>query len=198
MDNSANKLTAIDINKSAESRIEDAKRQLMAELNASIDWYQKESESRGWRARWLRVAMIVCGGLATITPSFSQMAISDRWTISPLWTSVFIALTASLYAYEKLYGHAEAWMRFVLAQQELERLREEFSLHWLQLSLNQSLSQSLDQSATPDATICINELLRVSAHRHDIVKKETEKWTKAFKDGLKSTTPKTSSSPVTD
>ncbi|MFZ6844420.1 SLATT domain-containing protein [Undibacterium sp. RuTC16W] len=190
MDNSANKLTAIDINKSAESRIEDAKRQLMAELNASIDWYKKESESRGWRARWLRVAMIGCGGLATITPSFSQMAISDRWTISPLWTSVFIALTASLYAYEKLYGHAEAWMRFVLAQQELERLREEFSLHWLQLSLN--------QFTTPDATICITELLRVSAHRHDIVKKETEKWTKAFKDGLKSTTPKTSSSPITD
>lgn len=161
--------------------ITEAKTTLLAELDASIEWYSANSRQRGWWTRWLRVLMISFGGITAIIPALSQIKICENISISPLWASVSIALTAILFAFEKFYGHSEAWMRFILAKQELERIKAEFLLTWLDLSLTSTSPESLKKS--------VDELMRTSKERHLIIKKETSAWTKAFENGIKASIP---------
>ncbi len=178
----------VPFNAAAMGLIDAAKTKLLGEIDASIRWYAEKAPQRGATARRLRVAMITTGGLSAVIPSLTQMHL-PAWmvpvlgeTISPMWTSVLIALTATLYAYERFYGDAEAWMRFVLAQQQLQRLREEFELNWLTIQVL--------RVGQPDLGKEMAELIRVSRARHRIIQLETEQWTAAFKAGLQATTPK--------
>jgi hypothetical protein len=161
--------------------ITEAKTTLLAELDASIEWYSTNSRQRGWWARWLRVLMISFGGITAIIPALSQIKISENISISPLWASVSIALTATLFAFEKFYGHSEAWIRFILAKQELERIKAEFLLNWLELSHTSTSPETLKKA--------IEELIRTSKERHFIIKNETSAWTKVFENGIKSSSP---------
>ncbi|MBR7777315.1 SLATT domain-containing protein [Undibacterium rugosum] len=178
----------VPFNTDAMGLIEAAKTKVLDEIDASISWYAEKAPQRGATARRLRIAMITTGGLSAVIPSLTQMHL-PAWmvpvlgeTISPMWTSVLIALTATLYAYERFYGDAEAWMRFVLAQQQLQRLREEFELNWLTIQVL--------HVGQPDLGKEMAELIRVSRARHRIIQIETEQWTAAFKAGLQATTPK--------
>ncbi|MDP1977621.1 SLATT domain-containing protein [Undibacterium sp.] len=158
--------------------IEEAKSALLREFDQSIAWYTRNIEQRGRWARGLRVLMISFGGMSAIIPTLSQIKICDKFFISPLWTSVFIALTATVFAFEKYYGHSDAWMRFTLAKLELERVKEKFLLTWINFTLT---------NTTPDVIkMSVDELIRVSTEKHLIINKETLAWTKAFKSGLAS------------
>jgi hypothetical protein len=161
--------------------ITEAKATLLAELDESIAWYSIGSQKRGWWARWLRVWMISFGGISAIIPPLSQIKFCEKFSFSPLWASVFIALTATLFAFEKFYGHSEAWMRFILAKQELERIKAEFLLSWLGLTLTSTSPEALKKA--------VEELMRTSKERHLIIKKETSAWTKVFESGIKSSSP---------
>lgn len=174
-------MTTENLTAAPNKEVEDAKQQLLEKLDRSINWYSENSRRRGWWARSLRVWMIVFGGVSAIIPMLSQIKLHGWPEISPLWASIFIAMTATLFAFEKYYGHSDAWMRFVLAKQELERLKEDFLLTCLGLSLT---------SASPDVLKkSVDELMRVSKERHLIIKQETSAWTKVFESGMKSSAP---------
>lgn len=130
-------MTTENLTTASNKLIDDTKQDLLSKLDASINWYSENGRQRGWWARWLRASMIIFGGISAIIPTISQIKTFGWPEISPLWASVFITLTATIFAFEKFYGHSEAWMRFIFAKQELERLREDFLLSWLRLSVIQ-------------------------------------------------------------
>jgi hypothetical protein len=164
-------------------KVENEIQALVQKLDDSILWYGENSEIRGHWARRLRIAMILSGGVTLLIPSLSQIP-NLGVAISPLWISVSMAVTATLFAFEKYYGNSEAWMRFILAKQELESLKDNFHLTCLKLSMA--------TPTPPDAEKTLDEVILVSAQRHAIIQKETEKWAKVLENGMKASTPKTS------
>ena len=159
----------------------EAKNHLLDQLNTSIDWYTKNSPSRGFWARNIRLSMIIFGGISVAIPVLSNMPLPLEITISPLLASIFSIITATLFAIEKYYGHANAWMRFESARQELETLRDQLIISWARLSD--------PHHPLFDSEKMYTELLRTSLAKHHIIKKETEKWTKSFDKAIKSTEP---------
>lgn len=154
--------------------IEEAKQNLLRELDKSIEWYTKNSDQRGCYARRLRFWMIIFGGISAIIPILSQIKICEKLSISPLWAPIFMTFTATLFAFEKFYGHSDAWMRFTFAKQELLGIKEIFLLTCL-------------KNSPADPTV--DELIRLSKERHLIIKNETAAWTNTFENGLKSSNP---------
>ncbi|PHV00268.1 hypothetical protein CSQ88_18200 [Iodobacter sp. BJB302] len=84
-----------------------------------------------------------------------------------------------LFAIEKYCGFSEAWVRFIRAKQDLEKLKEELDIKWLKLATSESTSLEA----------VLEELLRISAAKHDILKKETETWATVLQEGVKNTNP---------
>lgn len=176
--------------------IELAREALQLRINDSISWYTKNAKTRGRESRILRVAMIITGGLTVILPLlttvdwmtpfrvighvFSYTCISSIPTLhtAPWLGSLAAACTGLMLAYEKYYGHSEAWMRFIVAEQELRHLANRFSLNWLALK-----QQSAENSQF------IKELQDIENAHSTIEKNETNKWVGSFKNALTETTP---------
>lgn len=165
--------------------IQQEKEQLLKELDASIQWYSIKAPERGRNARLIRSAMIFCGGVAALLPSLSQSPVFGV-QIPPVLTTVMIVMTATLYAYERFYGDADAWMRFEMARQRLLRLKEEFSINWLEIEVAAGGDSDLGKE--------LAELIRVSAAHHNIIQTETEQWIISFKSGMKTTVPQAAQS----
>jgi hypothetical protein len=164
------------------AEVEEIKKNLLNELDCAIGWYAKKARQRGFFARWIRRGMIILGGVSALIPVLTQIPSPIDVVISPLYASVTMVFIATLFAFEKYGGNAEAWMRFVLAQQDLEKLKNELVISWCKFSPQNNSSS--------DVKNALDELLRIANEKHRIVQSETKEWVKEFKNGMASTTPK--------
>ncbi|QKJ67947.1 SLATT domain-containing protein [Deefgea piscis] len=163
--------------------VEEIKNNLLNELDCAIAWYGKKAGQRGRFARWTRRGMIILGGVSALIPVLTQIPSPIDVVISPLYASVTMIFIATLFAFEKYGGNAEAWMRFVLAKQDLEKLKNELLISWCKFSPANNSSN--------DVKSALDELLRIANEKHRIVQSETKDWIKEFKSGMASTTPRT-------
>lgn len=182
---------AIPFNAETATSIETAKAKLVAAIGNDIAWYEVNKKKRSRWAQLIRGSMIAFGGVSALLPIITPMtmpAVSlfglniGQFTIPASATSAMMVLTATLYAYERYYGNADAWMRFEIAKQRLQRLQEEFELNWLTLLVS--------GAGKPDLSKELTELIRVSSARYNIIQTETEQWISSFKAGMKTSVPK--------
>ena len=182
---------AIPFNADSASSIEAAKAKLVAAIGNDIAWYEANKKKRSRWAQLIRGSMIAFGGVSALLPIVTPMAVPAvsflglsvaSFTVPASATSAMMVVTATLYAYERYYGNADAWMRFEMAKQRLQRLQDEFELNWLALLVA--------GAGKPDLAKELTELIRVSGARYNIIQTETEQWISSFKAGMKTSVPK--------
>ncbi|WP_295748705.1 SLATT domain-containing protein [Undibacterium sp.] len=162
--------------------LEKEKQAMLSRLDESIKWYDDNKILRSKYARYTRRALILFGGLTLTTPLIFQLKATGLSEYGGLCGSILTAVTGTIFALEKFNGDSDAWMRFIVARQKLDRLRENLLLSWTKLEVT---------CTSTDLSNKINELLNISKQRHDIIEEETNAWLGIFKSGLVSSSPPT-------
>ncbi len=146
---------------------------------ASANWYAQHKGLRSFFARLVRIFMIFGTLVAALIPLISSLYIEKQ--INPAWSAVATAIVASLFAFEKFYGHASSWMRFNLAEMQIKHQVELLKLDWLQFKYYQ---ETKSQGELPDWTE------KLKAHQvvvQEIELTETKAWNREFESAMKET-----------
>jgi hypothetical protein len=142
----------------------------------SVKWYQ----SRRWPKRIvgfsLRVGVVLATVLAGLVPLAKDLgiALTDGRPIPPQYSTLLLAFAGLCISIDHLGGYTSGWVRYMLAQQKIERACDAFKMEWNALKLGTANVQAmLDRAKT--------FLLTVGK----IVDDETQEWATEFQDALK-------------
>jgi hypothetical protein len=133
--------------------------------DSTIYWYRARRRPKRQLGFGLRLgALLLTGGagLVPITP------------IPPVWSTVMIAVAGLCVSIDVFAGHTSGWVRYMLAEQKVERVKDAFLLEWNALRVaNADVPGMLDRAKT--------FLLTVGK----IVDDETQEWAADFQNSLK-------------
>ena len=133
--------------------------------DSTIEWYQRRRRPKrqlGFFIRLGALLLTVAAGLVPLSP------------IPPVWSTVMLAVAGLLISIDALAGHTSGWIRYMLAQQKVERVKDTFLLEWNALKVAKT-----DVSAMLDRAKVF--LLAVGK----IVDDETQEWAADFQNALK-------------
>jgi len=139
--------------------------------DATIGWYQ----TRRWpKRRWgvfMRLGAIVLGVTAGLVPISEQLGMG---MIPPAWSTVMLAAAGLFVTIDSFFGFTSGWVRYMLAQQKVERAKDIFLMEWNALKVAKADDQTqLERAKT--------FLLTVGR----IVDDETQEWATEFQSALK-------------
>jgi hypothetical protein len=137
----------------------------------SISWYQSRRSPKRILGVWLRLSALFATTLAGLVPLSNQLGLG---TIPPVWSTVLIALAGIFVSIDSLMGNTSGWVRYMLAQQKVERLRDAFLLDWN----SQKLAKTKPQDMLENAKIF---LLAVGK----VIDDETQEWATEFQNAIK-------------
>lgn len=150
-------------------------REVIRGSESLVDWYKNKIIYRRSWARILRFFMILAAGVATLIPLLAEVLKNGNTAIiSPGFSAVFLALSGIIFAMEKYFGHANAWIRFVKAKLGIEAKIEQLKLQWLEVKLQQKMGKNTDVADW------LHVLKEHQEQVNDIVENETDTWIKEF------------------
>ncbi len=94
--------------------------------------------------------------------------------VPPVWSTVLVAAAGLFVSLDLLGGFTSGWVRYMLAEQKVERLRDAFLLEWNALKVAQTNAQGMLERAK-------TFLLAVGK----VVDEETQEWATEFQNALK-------------
>jgi hypothetical protein len=148
----------------------------------SIVWYQNSKRPKRRAGRALRFLAIVLGSLAGMIPVLAQLLTRDGHTyLNPLWSAIAIAMAATLVLVDKFYGCTSAWVRYLLAELELQELQKSFTFEWESARLTAQHPEPTLEQAVAMLLSCRKFLLAA----HGVVRDETQKWAAEFQSLLR-------------
>jgi hypothetical protein len=110
---------------------------------------------------------------AGLVPLFDDLDLSTN-PIDGAWSTVLIAAAGVFVSIDILGGFTSGWVRYMIAQQKVERLRDAFLLDWNSLKVAKSSTETmLDRAKT--------FLLAVDK----VIDDETKEWATEFQNALK-------------
>jgi len=137
----------------------------------TIAWYQtRRGPKRSWGV-FLRVGALVATAAAGFVPLSEDLISID---IPGAWTTVLVAGAGMLVSIDSLAGHTSGWVRYMLAQQKVERLRDVFVLEWNALRV-----------AGADAKGMLTRAQTFAAAVGKVTEDETQEWATEFQNALK-------------
>lgn len=148
---------------------------------AAKDWYVEKHPSRRVRGRALRITAIALGVVGTLLPIITEITSKSGQppTIAPGWTAVALVLAASCGLLDQFLGYSNAWMRYIVAEQRLDRHRLDFEYAWNEL---------LKKLSVPPTEAQVVELLTLARENvkqvEDIMERETAEWVTEFRGAL--------------
>ncbi|MCP4697508.1 MAG: SLATT domain-containing protein [Gammaproteobacteria bacterium] len=145
----------------------------------AINWYYKKRKWMRFMGYILRYAAITATAVAGIIPVLGTIY-RENSLIDPAWSAIAIAIAALMVAMDKLGGFTSAWVRYVLAAQELDHIEENFRFRW-EIE-NFKLKASLNEE---EILRMIGECREFLSQVHEIIHEETEKWVMEFRTALK-------------
>lgn len=138
---------------------------------STIIWYQERRRSkRGW-GLFLRTGALVLTALAGGIPLLASFGIN---TVNAVVSTIFIALAGVFVSIDVLQGHTSGWVRYTLAQQKVERLRDAFQIDWNSLKATNSDAKAMLEGAR-------TMLLAVGK----VIDEETKEWATEFQNAIK-------------
>jgi SMODS and SLOG-associating 2TM effector domain 2 len=149
----------------------------------AADWYLRSKKWKRIGARWLRFAAIFFVAAAGILPMIQQLATDKQgmsW-IPPVWASILLAIAVFLVALDRFFGFSAGWIRYVLAEAQIRRLRQEFEIDWQALLASykgQPPTSEQVQHALATAKAFVAQV-------NTIIGDETLKWVAEFQEALK-------------
>jgi hypothetical protein len=95
-------------------------------------WYSRRRRKKRIGGMCLRVGAIVLGAVAVILPIVGQITVGadGKPSIEPAWASVVLGAAAALVALDLYFGFTSSWMRFMVTEMQLTRLRHDFEYQW--------------------------------------------------------------------
>jgi hypothetical protein len=131
--------------------------------------------------RLLRFGAIILGAVAGMIPVLAELILVEgEPLIRPLWSAIAIGLAAALVLADKFYGCTSAWVRFLLAELELQELLKTFVMDWESARLSAEKPDPTSDQAVTMVASCREFLLEA----HAIVARETQKWAAEFQELL--------------
>jgi hypothetical protein len=101
--------------------------------------------------------------------------------LDPTWSAIAIGVAALLFAVDKFGGYTSAWIRYVVAGQNIDNERELFYLKWQAgLQKFETSPDSIEQ-VQPMIEECRSFLARIQT----IISNETNQWVTEFQNALK-------------
>jgi hypothetical protein len=137
----------------------------------TIEWYQTRRRAK---RRW---GLSLRTGALLLTAGAGAVPLSDKLGIGPIeavWSTLMLAAAGVLVSVDLLQGHTSGWVRYMLAQQKVERLRDEFLMDWNGLKAAKTDTKAMLERAR-------TLLLAVGK----VVDQETQEWATEFLNALK-------------
>jgi hypothetical protein len=146
--------------------------------DGAIVWYctkRRPKRALGW---WLRVGVIVATAVAGLIPVFAELfqEADGGWSVRPGWSTVALGFAALFLALDKFGGYTSGWIRFMLAEMELTRARDEFRFDWQ----NAKLAWTSPRPSKEQAEQSISKAKSFVQQVHSIITEETKVWAAEF------------------
>jgi hypothetical protein len=146
-------------------------------------WYERHKRLPQIWSRVIRGMVILLGatgGLARIVAGlrFDSITPAIASLISQLGY-LLIGIAAGLLAFDRYFGLSSAWVRYVTAMAELQRLEAEFLLEWSELLLTRS-----SPSGTEDLLPFLESAREFWLAVIDLVARETDTWNREFQSAV--------------
>jgi hypothetical protein len=128
-------------------------------------WYQsrrKPKKKLGFSLRLGALALTVAAGLVPLS------------SIPPKVSTVMLAIAGLFVSFDALAGHTSGWVRYMLAQQKIERAHDAFVMEWNAL-----------RAAKTDAATMLDRAKTFLLAVGKIVDDETQDWAAEFQSALK-------------
>ncbi len=150
----------------------------------TIDWYKDSKKGKKWWAQTIRVTSIVLGATAALLPTIGDMIGNTKGTpgIPGGWTTICLGTAGALLLFDKYFGFSSAWMRYIIAEMQLQQIVQEFQMDWE--------NERASWQGLPPTMSQVNEMLaRCKAFTSQvgtIVREETNMWVQEFQNTIKS------------
>jgi hypothetical protein len=149
----------------------------------AISWYYKKKGHKARFSRFFRYGAILCTSFAGLLP-----VITGTWpgllnglvdaNNDKLLVSLAVGVAATLIALDRFAGYSTAWIRYIRAGADINRLLHEYRFNWVKLTAE----------AGPDPTTQASNLLTLTrdfvAAIQQIVIQETQAWATEFESSL--------------
>jgi hypothetical protein len=147
------------------------------EAERAIDWYYwKRRRMQRW-GRGLRLAAILATSAAGVTPLLAELI--ERYgspAIEPLWAALLLAVAGILVLLDRFWGCTSAWVRYMLAAQEISAALDAFRMDWESHKL---LWEGVD-SDVEQAQVTIDRCRSFLSGVRSVVRTETDAWATEF------------------
>lgn len=155
----------------SEEALEKVYSYVVAVGKSTVEWYQTRRSTKRRLGVLLRIGALLTAAAAGLVP-LSEELIGPQ--IDGAWTTLLVASTGLFISVDRLGGFTSGWVRYMTAQQKVERLREAFLLDWNELKTEQASPQDM--------------IRRAKAHIvavGKVVDEETQEWATEFQNALK-------------
>lgn len=147
----------------------------------AVEWYSKAKRSKKHWAQNIRIASIVIGAAAALLPTIGEMLQKNGKYFSSGWTTILLGVVGTLLLLDRFFGFSSAWMRYIVAELQLNQILQEFELDWENERSNwQGNIPTKDQ---------INQMLAkvkaLTSQINIIIRDETNVWVQEFQNNIK-------------
>lgn len=139
--------------------------------DSTILWYQSRRQPKRHWGVSLRVGALLATASAGLVPLSKDIFAVE---IPAAWSTVLVAAAGVFISVDALGGFTSGWVRYMVAQQKVERLRDAFLLEWNALKAAQTNAQGMLERAKAF-------VLAVGK----VVDDETQEWATEFQNALK-------------
>lgn len=144
---------------------------VVAFSNNTIQWYQSRRRPKRFLGVSLRLFALLGTAFAGLVPLSNNLF---NIVIQGAWSTVLIAGAGVFVSIDVFGGYTSGWVRYMLAQQRVERLRDGFLLEWNALKVAKTDAQGMLERAK-------TFLLAVGK----VVDDETQEWATEFQNAIK-------------
>lgn len=147
------------------------------ESERAIAWYLRKRKPMQWGGQLLRLGAIVAAGVAGVTPLLAEIFESQGSPgVDPLWAAVALTAAGTLILLDRFWGFTSAWVRYMVASQELTAALDAFRIEWARHQLRWGGGEPEVEQADAMIGECREFLMRVRS----VVGSETRIWARDF------------------
>jgi hypothetical protein len=155
---------------------------VVKEANDAITWYNVRRKPKQYGGQILRVGALIFAAIAGLVPILGEIFQDSerRPGIAPAWATVALGVAGLLVLLDRFWGFTSAWVRFLLAQQELSEALRNFEFDWAK----EKILWAGTEPNIPQATAMIVSSKTFILQVHAIVRRETNLWASEFQNAI--------------
>jgi hypothetical protein len=144
----------------------------------AIDWYYwKRRRMQRW-GRGLRMGAVLATSAAGLTPLIAELLERNGdLVIDPIWAALLLTVAGILVLLDRFWGCTSAWVRYMLAAQEIAAALDAFRMDW---ESHRLLWDDLAGVDVEQAQATIDGCQRFLDRVRWVVRKETDAWATEF------------------